>query len=41
MGRSVSTDGAQIMAIFGIDYELADGAKAVLLVTVFGQRDDG
>ena len=40
-GGLFSTDGAQMMAIFGIDYELADGAKAVLLVTVFGQRDDG
>ncbi len=40
-GGVFSTDGDKVMAIFGLDYELADGAEAVLLVTFFGELDDG
>ena len=40
-GGAFSTDGDKVMAIFGLDYELADGTEAVFLVTFFGELDDG
>ncbi len=40
-GGVFSTEGDRVMAIFGLDYELADGTEAVLLVTFFGERDEG
>ena len=40
-GGVFSTEGDKAMAIFGLDYELADGTEAVLLVTFFGELDEG
>ena len=40
-GGVFSTEGDKAMAIFGLDYELANGTEAVLLVTFFGELDEG
>ena len=40
-GGLFSTDSGNLMAIIGLDYELADGTEAVLLVTFAGERADG
>lgn len=40
-GGVFSAAGDKAMAIFGLDYELANGVEAVLLITFFGERDSG
>ena len=37
-GGVFSAEGDKVMAIFGLDYELANGVEAVLLITFFGER---
>ena len=37
-GGVFSAEGDKVMAIFGLDYELANGVEAVLLITFIGER---